>query len=405
MTPRRPIFFTGGLVFRGDGESPRQEDILLQGSQITVGPSLTCPRDADIIPLNGLSISPGWVDLHTHVFRSNGVFSVDPGAIGLRAGVTTLVDAGSAGAFQYKAFAEDVIQKAQEKIFAYVNVSNPGIVHGHAGRPGFVGDHFHRSFHEVEPALDLLERHSSSIVGWKARLTAVLADNDPELEAQAFARLCQLRERSGLPVMVHHIESSIPTDHLLENLAPRDVYTHLYHGREDTIFDRQTGAPSEAALKARGRGVVFDVGHGCGSFSWSLAEKACAEHGFWPDTISSDLHRYNTFGPVVDLATTMSKFLHLGATEAQVIAMVTGNVGRAIPTIQGTLEAGDLTIFTIEDGQFPMVDAQGKYRTCQRRFLPLVVAKEGELIPCHAYATHGAGSDEFARSLQAAAAY
>lgn len=401
MTPTRPILFAGGLVFKGEGESPRTEDLLLEGSKVTIGEALRCPPGGDIVSLKGLCISPGWIDLHTHVFRSNGVFSVDPQNIGLRAGVTTLVDAGSAGAFQYKAFAGDIIRTARETIVAYVNVANTGIVHGHAGRRGFVGDHFHPSLHQIQPALDLLSGHSSSIVGWKARLTAILAENNSELEAHAFTQLCRLREQSGLPVMVHHVRSSIPTDHLLENLRPRDVYTHLYHGMEDTIFDRETGAPSPAALRARDRGVVFDVGHGCGSFSWALAEKACAEQGFWPDTISSDLHRYNTFWPVVDLATTMSKFLYLGASEAKVIAMVTGNAQRAI----ARPSCGDLTIFSIDEGRFPLADARGEQRVCQRRFLPLATVKDGEITPCDAYASHGAAKSEFARGLQAAAAY
>jgi len=408
MIPQRPILLAGGMVFRGDGTEPSQTDILIDGSEITIGRDLTAPPDASTIALQGLCVSPGWIDLHTHVFRSNGVFSLPPDTIGLRSGVTTLVDAGSSGAFHYRSFSENVIRRAEETVLAYVNVANTGIVHGHAARAGFVGDHFHASLHDPKLALALLESFAESIVGWKARLSAVLANNDTQLEHHAFRQLCQLRDQSGLPIMVHHVKSSIPTDYLMEQLSTRDVYTHMYHGCADSVFDEETGQPSDAALRARERGVVFDVGHGSGAFTWDCAEKACGKHGFWPDTISTDLHRYNVFWPVADMATTMSKFLYLGVPEAQVIAMVTGNIRRAIDRPLGLLQTGappDLTIFEIEHGRFPLFDTRGEKRTSDRRFVPLATLKNGELAPCAAFPYSRASAGAFARSIQEAAAF
>jgi len=405
MIPRKPILLTGGLVFQGDGSKPRQQDILIVGGKISFGTELSRPPETRVVCLDGLCVSPGWLDLHTHVFQSNGVFSVPPSSIGLQSGVTTLVDAGSAGALQYRAFSENVIQRAAETVIAYVNVANTGIMHGHAGREGYVGDHFHTSLYDPRPALDLLEGFSSSIVGWKARLTAILAANDPALESLAFDRLCMLREQSGLPVMVHHIRSNIPADHLLTKLSADDVYTHLYHGQVDTIFD-DTGRPSREALRARERGVLFDVGHGSGSFNWECAEGACRTHGFWPDAISSDLHRYNTFWPVVDLATTMSKFLCLGAPEEQIIAMVTGNVQRALRrSSYGKATSTDLTIFTIEKGRFALADSLGRERISDRRFVPLAVFKGGDFSPCSGFPASGFTNGAFAQGIQDAAAY
>ncbi|HET6410276.1 MAG TPA: hypothetical protein VFG14_20465, partial [Chthoniobacteraceae bacterium] len=185
------------------------------------------------------------------------------------------------------------------------------------------------------------------------------------------------------------------------------VYTHLYHGKGGSLFHPESGEPLEAALEARRRGVIFDVGHGCGSFRWEIAERACQDFNFWPDTISSDLHRYNLFWPVRDLATTMTKFLHLGASLESVVAMVTGNV---IPALEGTAPASllepsasaDLTLFEIEEGSFSLPDAEGTTRTAAKRILPLAVVRNGELSPCYGFRSRKEMSDAFAISLQSA---
>lgn len=408
MIPRSPILLSGGLVFKGDGVAPSCTDILLDGSTITIGQGLARTPETRVISLDGLCVSPGWIDLHTHIFRSAGLFSLDPASIGLASGVTTLVDAGSTGAFQYRTFSENVVRRAEETVLAYVNVANTGIVHGHAGRPGFVGDHFHASLYDPSPAIALLETFADSIVGWKARLSSVLAGHDSKLEHRVLDQLCQLRDLTSLPIMVHHVKSSIPPDNLLDRMTSKDVYTHLYHGCADSIFDTTTGRPSDAAMRARERGVIFDVGHGSGAFSWRCAERACHDHGFWPDAISSDLHRYNNFWPVTDLATTMTKFLYLGAPAAQVIAMVTGNVRKAIDQPIGLLQTGrpaDITIFAMEEGSFRLSDAQGEDRISDRRFAPLATIKNGEIRPCSAFPYSPAVTDTFARSIQSAAAF
>lgn len=411
MKFRRPILLKNATIFDGKGSAPSRGDLLIDRGCVHYSPFIELPRGGDEIDLDGLCVSPGWIDLHTHVFEDYGIFSVSPSDIGLCHGVTTLVDAGSAGALNYSLFSKSVINTARETILAYVNIASPGIVHGHATRQGYVADHVHPSLHSTELAKSLLGPFGDSIIGWKARLTAVLANDDPQLERHAFRRLLELRDDTTLPVMVHHVISSISSDDLLNSLAGRDVYTHLYHGVQSSIFDEKSGRPLDAARDARQRGVIFDVGHGSGSFRWACAERACQEHDFWPDTISSDLHRYNRFWPVRDLAMTMSKFLYLGATIEAIVAMVTGNAAKAMGRSIGTLTttpsniSTDLTIFTMEKGRFALPDSDGTVRHGQERFVPMAVIKQGDVSPCAGFLTREDTSDRFARSLQAAAAH
>lgn len=408
MKPDCPVLLRNANLLDGSGNPSRCLDVVIQAGRIAeVGHSLRIPGDMREVPMHGLYVSPGWMDLHTHVFEDYGLFSLSPHQIGLQCGVTTLVDAGSAGVLNYALFERQVVRTAREEVLAYVNVASPGLPHGHAGVKGYFGDHAHAGFYSEELTASLLNAHAASIVGWKARLTAVLADHIREREEQALATLLRLRETTGLPVMVHHIESNLSSDKLLNVLQKGDVYTHLYHGRGSSVFEEGEGQPSLAAIQAKERGVIFDVGHGSGAFSWKCAEKACRQAGFWPDTISSDLHGYNLFSPVKDLASTMSKFLWLGMPLEQVIAAVTGRVAEVVARSNpmGIVKPGaaaDLTLFTLEEGEFELTDARGEARLVQQRILPLAVFRRGELYPCYGYFSRNTSNDPFSRGLQQA---
>lgn len=403
-----PIVLRGADVLDGTGGPARKVDILIQGSRIlALGNPLEVPANSREVRLDGYFVSPGWIDLHTHVFSGYGLFSVEPQDIGLHHGVTTLVDAGSAGALNFELFERGVIRAARETILAYVNIASTGLPHGHAGVQGFVGDHLHGAQHSVALAESLLNHYPDSIVGWKARLTAVLAQNDPELERHALTSLLQLRDATKRPVMVHHIESSIPAATLLTSLTAGDVYTHLYHGRGSTIFDKETGQPSPEALSARKRGVLFDVGHGSGAFQWETAEKACQQFEFWPDTISTDLHQYNLFSPVRDLATTMTKFLHLGLPLERVIAMVTGMAAMALGHrwgrgLIGEKASSDLTIFAVRKGTFSLMDAAGQVRVAGESILPMATIKDGNITACYGFYQLAEGDNSLGSVLQVA---
>src|ERR1051325_2101076 len=161
--------------------------------------------------------------------------------------------------------------------------------------------------------------------------------------------------------MIHHVNSAIPVDQFLGVMRGRDIMTHLYHPHPNSPFSRKSRRPIAALLEARERGVIFDVGHGVGSFGWEVAEPACQEHGFWPDTISTDIHTFNLYGPAFDQPTTMSKFLHPGMPLPQIIRAASHAPAKAMGLGDrfGLLKAGrqaDIALLRVEKGKFKLVD-------------------------------------------------
>ncbi len=404
MQTENSILLKNATILDGSGGAARTGDILVRNGKIA------CLEAGDFTPshtldMQGCYVSPGWVDLHVHVFSGYGVFSVPATNIGAFTGVTTLVDAGSTGALNYPLFEEMFRARTTERVVGYVNISSAGILHGHSGKTGFVGDHFDSALHSEELALRLLSKFSDSIVGWKIRLTSKLANNEPTKERRGFEALRKVKEISGLPVMIHHAVSCIPVEEVLDALSEGDVYTHCFHGYGGTPFEDETGKPVPAALAARERGVLFDVGHGMGGFTWRQAEKACQEFGFWPDTISSDLHHFNVFSPVCNLANMLSKFLLMGAPLEQVIAMATGNTAPALRnvSISPSLNEGapaNLTVFQVQEGNFEFIDTVGQIKTNTQRIVPLAVLSGETFTPCYGFHMRNTDGDALAQSWQ-----
>jgi dihydroorotase len=184
--------------------------------------------------------------------------------------------------------------------------------------------------------------------------------------------------------MVHVGDTPIPLARILDELRAGDVITHCYHGREEGILDER-GTVTPAVRQAASRGVRFDVGHGKGSFSFAVARRALAQ-GFLPGTISSDLHVYNLDGPVYDLATTMSKFLHLGLSLDEVVTLTTAAPARVIghDRLLGTLRpgaAGDVTLLALEEGAVTFEDSVGERVSGTRRLVPAGAVRAGRWAP------------------------
>ncbi|MEO1998144.1 MAG: amidohydrolase family protein, partial [Planctomycetaceae bacterium] len=228
-------------------------------------------------------------------------------------------------------------------------------------------------------AIRTIERNRDVILGLKVRLSRnITGDND--LRALSLAR--EAAAAVKLPLMVHIGDSHSPLEKILGMMGKGDVLTHTYHGRERGILDAN-GRVVPAVGKAVERGVLLDVGHGAGSFSFDVCEKAL-EQDVLPGTISSDLHQYNVHGPVFDLATTLSKFMHLGLTLDQVIERATTNPAAAFgfPRGLGTLREGteaDVAVFSLIEGDFRFVDAQKQSRIGHRRLVPVATVKAGRI--------------------------
>lgn len=379
----------GGQIYDGSGSPPFCGDVRISGGKIThIGPSVPVAGKESFIDVSDLIVAPGLIDFHVHVFDGMALHSVSPADAGLRTGVITLLDTGSAGAMNYGSFEKYIIASAVENIYTLLNISQFG-VQGHPEIPPFIGDLHDIKHLDVRPALRCIKAHPDRIIGVKARLTAALADSCEQNERAALANSIHVARKIDLLCYVHHIASSIPLEDVLKDLKAGDVLTHIYHNHGDGGFDlSREGAPKRAMLEARDRGVIFDVGHGSGSFAWRVAEPACQQHGFWPDTISSDIHKFNIDAPVHDLPTTMSKFLHMGMPLERVIQCTTTNAAAAMRQQHhlGRLAPGrqaDITVLQLVKGKHTLVDSEGIERIASRRLVPICVFRNGRRIGCH----------------------
>jgi dihydroorotase len=388
----RGYLIKGGTVYDGTGAPPVRADVRIEGRTIrAIGPNL--PADGEtIIDASGLLVAPGLIDLHVHVFSGIGLYSVDPPDAGLATGVTTMLDTGTAGALTYGAFERFVVPAAREDVYALLNISMIGVIQGHPDFPPYMGDLNDARHADVPSAVACIDRHPERILGMKVRLTAGLANHQEANERAGLDGVLKAARRTGRPCMIHHARSAIPLQEVLEAMWQGDIYTHLYHPNPDTGFDKRTGAPFDALRAARERGVILDVGHGVGAFAWRVAEPACQEHDFWPDTISTDIHQFNLRGPVFDLPTTMSKFLHLGMPLSQVIRATTHEPARAMGLADrfGRLLPGrqaDLVLLRLENGRFELVDVEGQVRVARQRLVATAVVKCGQYSECQSART------------------
>jgi dihydroorotase len=331
-----------------------------------------------VIDAAGKLVLPGLVDAHVHVFEGVSHFGINPDATCLAHGATTVVDAGSAGADTINGFRKYVIETSATRILAHLNISSMGMISMEVGELDDI------KWANVPKALAAIERHRDLILGVKVRLTRdAIVGRDAGLKPLFLAR--EAADAAGLPIMVHPQDSWAESiDQVLEVMRAGDVMTHMYHGMPHGILD-DDGKIRPAVRAAHERGVVFDVGHGGGSFNWSVCERALAQE-FTPTTISSDLHVYNVNGPVFDLVTTISKFLMLGmpldvalAKVTSVPAKVVGMEGR-IGTLAPGAE-GDAVVIDLQEGNFPFVDSHGEERIGHLRLVPIAVVKAGKEYP------------------------
>jgi dihydroorotase len=322
----------------------------------------------------GAVVTPGLIDLHGHWWEGS-PYGIDPW-INARSGVTTTCDAGSSGYENFRAFRTLTIDRSRVRVLAFLHI-------GSLGLPSvLVGELEDFRYVRVLDTIDVIRNNPDVIVGVKARLGVdpagenIMAALESALEAAA---------GGGVPLMVH-----VSTGADLRLIAPRlragDIMTHAFTGGGDgkgLLFDR-AGRVLPELREAKQRGVVLDVGHGCGSFAWPVYRRAIGE-GFGADTISTDLHRLSIEGPVFDMLTTMSKFLHAGLSIPEIVAASTTKPAGAIRREDslGSLEPGrraDVAVFRIEDGTFDYVDSFGQTERANSRFAPVLTVNGGEVV-------------------------
>jgi dihydroorotase len=251
--------------------------------------------------------------------------------------------------------------------------------------PDAVGELEDIRWANMESAIAIARAYAETITGIKIRISEECVGPDADHTREVLRRARRVADEIGKPVMVHSGGTAIPLDEILGTLVRGDVVTHVYHARTEGVLDER-GTVRASVRAAVDRGVNFDVGHGAGSFNWQIA-RAGLEQGLLPGTISSDIHAWNIAGPVYDLATTASKFLHLGLSLPEVIQRVTATpsacIGRAGEL--GTLMPGaaaDISLFRLRDGEFRLSDSAGAEELGGTRLDPVAVIRNGRYFAC-----------------------
>jgi dihydroorotase len=326
-------------------------------------------------------VTPGLIDLHFHGYHRVSPLSVPVDHYCLGRGVTTAVDAGSAGCSTFDGFRVFAAERSHTRLLAFLNIACSGLAFGGLGGDSAVpGELELLKLASVAGCVTCIEANRDLIVGVKVRLSDSICDAGKN-EAEAYRRAREASRNVNLPLMVHHSFSTVPLEECPGGLRRGDVYTHAFHGFRSSIVT-PAGKVHAAACRAREQGVLFDVGHGQGSFNWTVAEFAAAA-GFWPDTISTDLHSGSMEGPAYDLPTTMTKMLRVGMPLAEVIAACTVRPAAAIGWGDrlGTLQPGreaDITVLSLESGEMDLEDCQSQMRRIRQRLVPAAVWRRGE---------------------------
>jgi len=364
----RTVLRGGRVVDPGTGVDA-ELDVVIEGGTLAAlcapGALPAGPGDT-VLDVAGALVVPGLIDLHAHWYEGS-PYGVEPRA-NLRGGVTCAVDAGTAGFESFGAFRRFAIDPAPVRIFAFVHIAAAGLAASMVGELEEI-----RYARPVETA-EVIRAHRDVAVGVKVRLGTQAAGGNVRA---ALELALEAGELAGVPLMVH-IADGADVPWVVSRLRPGDIVTHALTANGMGILDGGRVRPEVRA--ARARGVLFDVGHGCGSFSWDVARRAL-EDGFAPDTISTDLHRYSIGGPVIDLPTTMAKLSHLGMSRDEVLASVTARPAAAIghPEL-GALRVGgpaDVTILR-EGPSAELVDSTGRRETVASVWQPELVFVAGE---------------------------
>jgi len=353
------------LVLRGgrviDPVSGRDEtaDIAFGDGKVTgIGPDLPA-SGAKIVDARGLLVVPGLIDLHTHVYWGGTSLGVDASEVAWRSGTTTFVDAGSSGPGNFHGFRRHVIEASPLRIIPFLNISFPGIFAFSAGV--MVGECADLRLLDPRECVRVIDANRDVIAGVKVR---VGRNAGGASGAAPLDMALEVAEETGLPVMAHLDHPPPSRLEVLSRLRRGDILTHCFRPFPNAPVEAG-GRIREEVLEARRRGVIFDIGHGSGSFGFRTAE-AMLEAGFLPDVISSDVHSLSINGPAFDQLVTMSKFLCLGMALTDVVRASTtapaAVIGRSDIGSLAIGTVGDASVLELAQGEFDYRDVLGESR-------------------------------------------
>src|SRR5882757_7090601 len=367
------LILKGGRVIDPSQKIDRVTDVAFSGGKVAkVGNDLGAATE--VRDVKGYIVSPGLIDLHTHVYWGGTSLGIDAEEFCRTSGVTTAIDTGSAGPGNFAGFRKHVIERSAVRILCYLHVSFAGIYA--YSRRVMVGESEEIRMLAPLDAVEVANANRDVIVGIKVRVGAIASGRSGTVPLDI---ALQVADEVGMPLMAHIDHPPPSYEEVLDRLRPGDVLTHAFRPFPNVPVDSQ-GKVKEAVLQARARGVRFDIGHGKGSFAFKTARGMLA-NGFYPDTISSDVHALCVNGPAFDQVTTLSKFLCMGMPLIDVIAATTANAALALKRPElGSLKlgsVGDATILSIQQGEFDYVDVVGEHLRGDRKIVSEGVAIAG----------------------------
>jgi dihydroorotase len=367
------LILKGGRVVDPSQNLDAVSDVAFAGGKVAaIGPNLSGAKATRDVA--GKIVTPGLIDIHTHVYWGGTSLGIDPVALALQSAVTTVIDAGSAGAGNFPGFRKHIIEPSPIRILAYINISFPGIFA--FSKPVMVGESTDLRLLDPNECVRICREHSDLVVGVKVRVGGVASG---PTGATPLYLAIDAADELGIPMMAH-LDRLPPARHeVLPHLRKGDILTHCYRPFPNAPIQGDGRVRAEV-LEARARGVYFDIGHGGGSFAFHTAREALA-HGFPPDIISSDAHILSIDGPAYDLLVTMSKMLCLGMSLNDVVRCSSTTPAKALRREElGTLKVGaigDASVLDLVKGEFDYVDVVGETVKGDQRLFPAGIVIAG----------------------------
>lgn len=387
------LLLKGGHVIDPKNKINSKMDVAVKDGKIfRLAADIPASSAKKTVNVSGLYVTPGFIDIHGHVFHgtepdnylSNGLDALPPDGFTFRSGVTTIVDAGGAGWRNFDIFKKNIIDVSKTRVLAFMNIVGEGM-------RGIEAYEQNESDMDAKLTGAIALKNKDYVVGIKLA-HYIGHDWDPTDKAVEAGRI------AGIPVMVDFGKANPPLpieDLFMKHLRPGDIFTHAY--RYDQEFDRngkmlehkqaivdiKTKKVKQFVWDARKRGIIFDVGHGGGSFMWSQAIPAM-EQGFAPDVLSSDLHTGSMNAGFKDMANLASKFLVLGMPLPEVIAASTWNPAKVIQRSElGNLSVGmeaDIAVFNLRSGDFGYTDASGMALRGKQKLEAELTVRNGRIV-------------------------
>ena len=365
------IIIKNGYVIDPQQDKIEIKEIAVRNG-LLIAPQESSSANVTFIDAEGCYVSPGFIDMHVHIFTGHTKLGIDADLVGIEQGVTTVVDAGSAGYSDYAAFREKVVEPSQTKVLSFLNVARKGLTSGLSELANL------EDLMSIEEAEEIFKKEPS-IVGLKARMSGSVVKNSG-IKPLEHARM--LADYLSVPIMVHIGNPPPDLQEIFPLLRKGDIVTHAFHGKKHGIMNAE-GELIPEALDALKRGVLFDIGHGTSSLSYETLMKFREryDNSF---TTSTDIYIKNYQSPVCSLMTTMTKLLELGIPLIEVVKSVTLGAANALGASDiGTLALGteaDITIFKIIKQRTILIDSEGVELEAKQILKPYMVLRNGKVV-------------------------